>query len=164
MPIRQAQGKKKYLLVPFVIAPIILCVLAVYPEVTRGAPVDSSAPIQKDIANVSPQVANASQPVFAALDSFRSSMAEVLDTQLAFAKTKIAATPQPSITDASATKDAAVSNPWGMFWYVLYMLYFYALTILRWIIGNAIVFYTVFVLLVLYILLRVFRWWRRPRY
>lgn len=164
MPIRQAQGKKKYIVVPLVIAPIILCMLAVYPEVTRGASVDSSAPIQKDIANVSPQVASASQPLFDALDGFRSSMASVLDSQLAFAKTKIAATPQPSITDIAATKDAAVSNPWGMFWYILYMLYFYVLTILRWIVGNAMIFYPVFVLLVLYILLRVFRWWRRPRY
>ena len=152
---------KKALYVLFFISPMFLCV---FPTLALATSVDSSAPIQKDIANVSPQVASASQPLFNALDSFRSSMAGGLDSQLAFAKTKIAATPQPSITDISATKDAAVSNPWGTFRYVLYMLYFYALTILRWIVGTAMVFYIVFVLLVLYILLRVFRWWRRPRY
>ena len=143
------------------ITPVLLCAL---PALALASPVDSSAPIQKDIANVSPKLPAPSQPLFAALDSFRSSMAGVLDSQLAFAQSKIAAAPQPSITDISATKDAAVSNPWGTFWYALYMLYFYALTILRWIVGNAIVFYPVFVLLVLYILLRLFRWWRRPKY
>ena len=134
------------------------------PSFALATSVDSSAPIQKDIANVSPTAAQVTQPLFATLDNFRSSMAETLDIQLAITQAKLAATPQPSITDISATKDAAVSNPWGMFWFAVYMLYFYALTILRWIIGNAIVFYAVFVLLVLYLLLRLLRWWRRPRY
>jgi len=152
---------KKILYTLFFIAPVLLCTL---PALALAAPIDSSAPIQKDIANVSPAAASAAQPVFVMLDSFRSSMASVLDSQLAFAQTKLVGTPQLSITDITATKDAAVSDPWGTFWYALYMLYFYALTIVLWIVSNAIVFYPVFVLLVLYILLRVFRWWRRPRY
>jgi|GEM_PF-2936237 hypothetical protein len=146
---------------------ILFCTCSILfglPALALASSVDSSAPIQKDIANVSPTAAQDAQPLFVALDSFRSSMAGVLDSQLAFAQAKLAGTPQLSITDISATKDAAVSNPWSTFWYALYMLYFYALTVLRWVVGNAIVFYPVFVLLVLYILLRLFSWWRRPRY
>ena len=152
---------KKALCTLFFITPVLLCAL---PAIVLAASVDSSAPVQKDIANLSPAAAQAAQPMFAVLDGFRSSMAGVLDSQLAITHTKLAGSPQPSITNISATKDAAVANPWGTFWFVLYMLYFYALTIVRWIVGNAMVFYAVCVLLVLYILLRVFRWWRRPRY
>jgi membrane protein insertase Oxa1/YidC/SpoIIIJ len=151
---------KKALIVLSCIYPVLLG----FPASALGATVDSSASIQKDIANVSPAAASVTEPVFVTLDSFRSSIADVLDSQLVSTQAKITSSPQLSITDISAIQDATVSNPWGMFWYVLYMLYFYVLTIVRWIVGNAIVFYIVFVLLVLYILLRVFRWWRRPRY
>ena len=151
---------KKTLILLSCMCPVLLGL----PALALASSVDSSAPVQKDIANVSPAAASAAQPLFAALDSFRLSTASVLDSQLASTQAKLAGSPQPSITDISATKDAAVANPWGTFWFVLYMLYFYALTIVRWIVGNAIVFYTVFVLLVLYILLRLFRWWRRPLY
>ena len=58
----------------------------------------------------------------------------------------------------------SVSNPAGSFWYVLQTLYFYLLTVLRFIVGSAGVFYPVVAILFLYFLWRMFRRFRRPAY
>ena len=130
-----------------------------------AATVDSSAPIQTDIANISPQVASASQPLFTVIDGARASAAGVLDTQLANAKSKISTTPQTGFVLGSSTvANPTISNPWGMFWYALYTIYFYILTILRWLIGNAGVFYPFLAILFLYSLWRIYKRMRRPRY
>lgn len=133
----------------------------------QSAAVDSSAAIQQDIANVSPQVAGAAQPLFTIIDGARSSAADMLDTQLAGTQAKLANTPKPGITlgtSTSAIADPALSNPWGTFWFVVYTAYLYLLTIARWLVGNAGVFYPVLAILFLYILWRIFRRIRRPSY
>ena len=137
------------------------------PSFALAAGVDSSQPIQKDIANVSPQVANASAPLFTTLDSMRMNINGVLQTQLANTKATLSTTQKPDVTFGTSTNalsDATISNPWGTFWYVLYTIYFYILTILQWIVDTAIVFYPVLLLLILYIIWHIFRFFRRPRY
>ena len=141
---------------------------SVFANSNQGAAVvDSSAPIQQSIANVSPQVASAAQPLFTVIDGARSSAADVLDTQLANTKTNLTNTQKPGFvlgTSTSALSDPTITNPWGTFWFVLYTAYFYVLTILRWLVGNAGVFYPVLAILFLYILWRIFRRIRRPSY
>ncbi len=131
----------------------------------QQASVDSSQAIQQQIGNLSPQVEQASQPLFTVIDSARSSAANLLDSQIASTQTKLLSTPKPGIVaGASTTADASVSNPWGTFWFVLYTAYFYILTVLRWLIGNAGVFYPVLAILFLYMLWRIYKRMRRPKW
>ncbi len=132
-----------------------------------AAAVGSSADIQKSIANVSPQVADAAQPLFTVIDGARSGIADVLDTQITNTKTSLTKTQNPGLVLGTSTKaiaDPIVKNPWGSFWYVLYTAYLYILTVLRWLVGNAGIFYPVVAILFLYILWRIFRRIRRPSY
>ncbi|MGC9602734.1 MAG: Ig-like domain-containing protein [Minisyncoccia bacterium] len=132
---------------------------------SQSAAVDSSAPIQTDIANISPQVASASQPLFTVIDSARESAAGVLDNQIAATKAKISNTPQPGIVLGSSTiANPTITNPWGMFWFALYTIYLYMLTVLRWLIGNAGVFYPVLAIFFFYMLWRIYKRMSRPRY
>jgi len=131
-------------------------------QTQSAASIDSSAAIQKDIANVSPQAANASQPVFSAIDGARNNAADFLDGQIAATKEKVAATPKPGIVAGASTEDVQIQNPSNGFWYWFYTAYLYILTALRWLIGNAGVFYPVLAILFLYLLWRLFRRYRRP--
>jgi len=130
-----------------------------------AAAVESSKGIQQSIGGVSPQAEQYSAPIFSTLDSARSSAADVLDNQLASTKVKLGpgAGSPGEVLAAEATRNA-VSNPWGALVYILQTLYFYLLTILRFIIGTAGVFYPVFAILFFYILWRVYRLFRRPAY
>lgn len=133
----------------------------------NAAVVDSSADIQKTIAGVSPQVAGAAEPLFTVIDGARSSAADVLDSQIASTKASLAKTQKPGLvlgSSTSALADPTISNPWGMLWFVLYTAYLYLLTLLRWLVGNAGIFYPVLAILFLYILWRIFRRIRRPSY
>ena len=58
----------------------------------------------------------------------------------------------------------AGSNPTGAFWYIVQTLYLYLLTILRWLVGSAGVFYPVFALVLLFILWKIVNRFRRPAY
>jgi hypothetical protein len=132
-----------------------------------AAVVGSSDDIQKSIANVSPQVAGATAPIFTVIDGARSGAADVLDTQIANTKESLAKTQKPGLVLGTSTKaiaDPIIKNPWGSFWYFLYTVYLYILTALRWLVGNAGIFYPVFAILFLYILWRIFRRIRRPSY
>ncbi len=132
-----------------------------------AAAVESSANIQKNIANVSPQVAGAAAPLFTVIDGARSSAADVLDTQISSTKAKLASTPKSGAVLGASTgpfSDPGISNPWGTFWFVLYTAYIYILTMLRWLVGSAGIFYPVLAILFLYILWRTYRRIRRPSY
>ena len=134
-------------------------------DITSGQPasVDSSQTIQQQIGSLSPQVAHASQPLFTVIDGARSGAANVLDNQIASTQAKLLNTPKPGIVaGASTTADASVTNPWGTFWFVLYTIYLYILTILLWLVSNAGVFYPVLAILFLYMLWRIYRRMRRP--
>ncbi len=130
---------------------------------SQQASIGSSQPIQQQIGNLSPQVEQASQPLFTVIDGARSSAADLLDNQIASTQAKLLSTPKPAIVGGtSATSDASVTNPWGTFWFVLYTAYLYILTILRWLVGNAGVFYPVLAILFFYMLWRLYKRMRRP--
>jgi hypothetical protein len=131
-----------------------------------AATIDSSKDIQKSIANVSPQVAGAAAPVFTIIDGSRNAIADTLDSQIAATKKKVAAAPKPGIVAGDSTentfKDAQLQNPTTGFWYWLYTAYLYILQALRWLVGNAGVFYPVLAIAFLYLLFRMYRRFRRP--
>ena len=131
-----------------------------------AATIDSSAAIQKDIAGVSPQVADATAPAFNAIDGTRNSIADVLDAQITATKAKVANTPKPGIVAGASTgtsiSDAQVANPTTGFWYWLYLIYLYALQGVRWLVGSAATFYPVLAIAFLYLLFRLYRRFRRP--
>lgn len=127
-----------------------------------AATIDSSAAIQKDIANLSPQVASASQPVFNVVDSARNGIANVLDGQIVTTKQKVAAAPKPGIVAGASTQDVQVQNPTTGFWYWLYTIYLWLLLGLRWLVGNAGVFYPVLAVAFLYFIYKMYRHFRRP--
>lgn len=120
-----------------------------------AAAVQSSENIQNSISSVSPQAGAATEPFFTLVDGGRQKAADALDTQIASAKGRL--NPQAgAVLGAEETKNAA-SDPMGSFWYALWTIWFYILTILRWLVGNAGVFYPLFALLFFYTLWRVIR-------
>ncbi len=127
-----------------------------------AASIDSSAAIQKDIAGVSPQVASVTEPVFSTIDSARNGIANALDGQISTTKQKVSTTPKPGIVAGAATEDVQVQNPTTGFWYWLYTIYLWILIAVRWLVGNAGVFYPVLAIAFLYLIYRMYRRFRRP--
>jgi len=124
--------------------------------------VESSQALQQSLAQVSPQAAQAAQPAFAVIDGARQSAADALDNQLSLAKTKLSGVPAPAVlgtSTQSVTQGAAEG-----FWFILWTLYLYLLTILIFLVKNAALFYPLLVIVFFYILWRLFRRIRRPSY
>jgi hypothetical protein len=133
------------------------------PDPNAAAVVGSSASIQQGIGSISPTAEQYAHPVFSTIDSARSSAADVLDHQLTSTKARIAPDSPGEVLGAEAVKNSG-SHPMGTVMYILYTLYFYLLTLLRFIVGSAGVFYPLLAVAFLYMLLRGFRLVRRPRY
>jgi hypothetical protein len=130
---------------------------------SSAAAVESSQAIQNQIGSLSPTAAQVSKPLFTIFDGLRASAAGFIDSQLASTKTKLAATPKSGIVaGAETTQDPKIQNPWGTFWTVAYTIYLYTLTVLRFLIGNAGVFYPVLAFAFLYLLWKMFKRFRRP--
>ncbi len=134
-----------------------------------AAAVESSAGIQQQIENVSPQAAGAAAPVFNFIDGVRQSIADVTDQQLAKTKPKLTSAPLPGSTGSpqagqvEGTQTTAPSST-DWIWSMVYTIYFYILTLVRFIVGSAAIFYPVLALAFLYFLWRMFRHYRRPAY
>ncbi|MDE1924640.1 MAG: Ig-like domain repeat protein [Patescibacteria group bacterium] len=131
-------------------------------SVSQPAAVESSAQIQQDISGISPQAASLSQPIFSTVDSLRGSMSKLIDSQLGVAKNNLANHGLTGLVEGTST--SALPNTMGDFWFVLWTLYLYALTILQFLISNAGVFYPLLVIVFFYLLYRTYRWARRPSY
>ncbi len=128
-----------------------------------AAVVESSAGIQQSIGSVSPTAEQYAHPVFSTLDSARSSAADVLDHQLSSTRTRMGPDSPGEVLGAEAVKNSR-SHPMGTAMYILNTLYFYLLTLLRFIVGSVGVFYPLLAVVFLYMLWRGFRMVRRPRY
>src|SRR6185369_15427299 len=127
------------------------------------AAVESSQDIQNKIGSFSPTAENVSKPAFNFFDGLRATAADFIDSQLASTKTKLASTPKSGIVAGeSTTSDPKIQNPWGTALTVLYTIYIYVLTILRFLIGNAGVFYPLLAAIFIYFLWRTYRRFRRP--
>ncbi len=129
---------------------------------SQGAAVESSQNIQDSIGNISPQVEQTVAPFFKLVDGARDSASNIIDQQLTQTKQKLGPD-AGQVLGAEATKNAA-SNPGGTFWFILQTLYLYLLTLLGFIVNSAMVFYPVLMLLVLYVLWRLVKRFRRPSY
>lgn len=130
------------------------------PAVSGPTAVESSAQIQQDISGVSPQAASLSQPLFSTIDSLRGTISTLIDSQLGIAKNNLANNGGLTLGTSSQT----LPNTTGDFWFVLWTLYLYLLTILQFLISNAGIFYPLLVIVFFYLLYRTYRWARRPSY
>lgn len=127
-----------------------------------AAAVESSQGIQSGIAQYSPQAAGVAQPLFTLIDSGRASAAGALDRQIE--STKAALGPGAgNVLGAEETKNAG-SDPLGALWFILRTLYLYLLTVLRFVVGSAAVFYPVLAVAFLYFIWKLFTRFRRPAY
>ncbi|MDE2071636.1 MAG: hypothetical protein KGI70_02820 [Patescibacteria group bacterium] len=132
------------------------------PANQSAAPVESSDSIQKGIAGFSPQTENAVGPIFNTIDSARQAAANALDQQLATTRTRLG--PDAGKVLGAEAENNAAKDPAGMFWYILQTLYFYLLTILRFIVSSSGAFYPLLAILFLFFIWRVFRRFRRSAY
>jgi hypothetical protein len=125
---------------------------------SAAAAVESSAGIQTAIDGVSPAASGALAPVFKLVDGSRSAIADVLDEQIAKTKPKLA--PLPGVVAGTST---SIQTPQQGSWFgsIFNTVYFYILTMLRFVIGSAGVFYPVLALVFFYILWRTFKRFRR---
>jgi hypothetical protein len=126
-----------------------------------AATVDSSQGIQNQIGSYSPMVARGSEPIFAALDNFRTSAASFLDGQINSAKQHLATTPSTTISQGTIGQNPTIPSGSGGFWSIVYTLYLYVLTLVRFLVGSAAVFYPLFVVVFFFILWRIYRRIRR---
>lgn len=121
--------------------------------------VESSQNIQNQIGALSPTAEAISKPLFTTFDNLRATMATFIDDQLAGTKAKLGSA--PGIVEGAQTGEIT-QNPGGTFWTVLYTVYLYILTVLRFLIGNAGVFYPVLVIIFFYALWRSYKHFSRP--
>lgn len=123
-----------------------------------AAAVESSKDIQNKINDLSPAAGGALAPVFRLVDGARSSVADVLDDQLAKTKPKLA--PIPGVVAGTST---SIQTPDQGSWFssIFNTVYYYILTVARWLIGSAAVFYPVLAFLFLFFLWRMFNRFRR---
>ena len=130
-----------------------------------AAAIESSEAIQQQIGNISPAVEAYVKPVFTLIDGGRGAAAGALDTQLANTKNKLGpdAGSPGQVLSAEAIKNST-TTPWGSFLYLLNTLYFYILTVLRFIVGSAGVFYPIVAIAFLYFIWRMLKRFRRPAY
>jgi hypothetical protein len=121
------------------------------------AAVESSEGIQSKIDDLSPAAGSAVAPVFKLIDGARSSIADVLDGQIEKTKTKVV--PVPGVVAGAQTIKTPDQGSW--FSSIFSTVYFYILTVLRFVVGSAGVFYPLVALIFFYILWRTFKRFRR---
>lgn len=122
-----------------------------------AAAVESSADIQAKIDDLSPAAGGALAPVFKLVDGSRVAVADVLDDQIAKTKPKLA--PTPGVVAGTSTIKAPEQGAW--FSSIFNTVYFYLLTVLRFVIGSAGVFYPLLAAVFLFTLWKMFRRFRR---
>lgn len=138
------------------------------PEPAAASPatparVDSSAGIQDAIANISPGAAQTLAPALNIIDSGRAKAASALDSGISYTKSQAV----PGQVLGAETVKNTQPTPSGIghtLWQVSMTLALYVLSILRYIVGNAGVFYPVLAVVFLFFLWRMFRRYRRPSY
>lgn len=126
-------------------------------QANQNAAVGSSQSIQEGIADFSPKAAETAEPAFRMIDSARERAADFLDRQIAKAKSEVEK--RPGLVEGIQTENLPNSFDW--LWTIIYTVWLYICTILRFIVGYAGVFYPVFAIAFLYLLWKIFRSFRR---
>jgi hypothetical protein len=127
------------------------------PEVRGTSTVESSAEIQESIAGISPQAANIVAPVFDVIDSLRQKGVQALEAGEVWAKNKAGG----EVAGENTEEDKGMTG--SVIGAVASGLSF-VLGALKWLLGNAGVFYPVFAISFFYLLWRLFKRMRRPSY
>lgn len=125
----------------------------------QAAAVESSDGIQDQIDSLSPAVGGVLAPVFRLVDGSREAIADVLDSQLESVGPKVTALPIPGVVAGAETIKAPDEQGW--FWSIIYTVYFYLLTVLRYVVGSAGIFYPLLALVFFFVLWRTYRRFRR---
>jgi hypothetical protein len=112
--------------------------------------VEPSDNVQEAIAGISPGLASASEPAFTAIDGLRQKGAVALDKGIAWAKSS-------DDTNENSGIGGTILN-------IVKTLLTYLMEILRFILGNAGIFYPAFAIAFLYFLWRTYKRFRRPSY
>ena len=120
--------------------------------------VGSSLPIQQSLANLSPSVARDVQPIFSAIDSGRTAATGALNTAVSWSKGQSAKLPAPTAIPTSAGGAAQSAES------MLVNALMWLLLALRFCIANVGVFYPAFVLIFFFVIWKLWRRMRRPRY
>ncbi|MBP7770648.1 MAG: hypothetical protein KA066_01905 [Candidatus Pacebacteria bacterium] len=124
---------------------------------SNAAAVESSADIQAKIDGLSPAAGGALAPVFKLVDGSRTAIADVLDSQIANTKPKVAET--PGVVAGTSTIQAPDQASW--FSSIFNTVYLYILTALRFVVGSAGAFYPLLAVAFLYTLWRLYKKFRR---
>jgi len=122
-----------------------------------AAAVESSADIQAKIDDLSPAAGGILAPVFRLVDGSRSTIADVLDSQIANTKPKVANA--PGVVAGTSTIQAPDQASW--FSSMFNTVYLYILTALRFVVGSAAAFYPLLAAAFFYILWRTYKRFRR---
>jgi hypothetical protein len=136
----------------------------VTPE-TATTDVDSSEEIQQALANLSPAVAETSEPVFNAIDSARAQAAEVLDRGVAWSKKQIgtSAIKNRGTILGTETEKSTTEKISSSAWTIVATVVLYVLSILRHLVSSAGIFYPLFALLFFFMLWKLYRRFSRRR-
>lgn len=130
---------------------------------SSAAVVGSSEDIQKQITDFYPPAGTVTAPLFSTLDTFRSTAADYLDNGINWAKEKTGGK-KPGEVMGAATSTPSSGNMVDVAWNVFATIILYVLTLLRFVVGNAGIFYPAFAILFFYILFKTFKRFRRPSY
>ncbi|MDP4020953.1 MAG: hypothetical protein Q8P58_02865 [Candidatus Adlerbacteria bacterium] len=132
------------------------------PEVQGTTTVESSEKIQETIASIVPQ-ASAAAPVFSTIDNWRQKGIDALETGEAWAKGKVNA----GEVAGENTEEGEGSSSGGIVETVTKLvatLLLYLFSILKFLVSNAGIFYPVLAIAFFYLLWRLFKRMRRPKY
>jgi hypothetical protein len=129
-----------------------------------GASVESSEDIQKLLYTYVPSSSALLTPIFSFFDSVRQKGAGALEPQIESAKAKLDTSPKPGLIAGKETTNTSSPVSMDTFWFVLYTLYLYLLTIISYILKNAGIFYPALVILFFLVLWKILRRIRRPAY
>lgn len=131
------------------------------PSTSGGtAGVDSSTEIKNKINEILPAAAPVSEPFFSTLDSARATAAKSLDSGISWAKEKTGVNRPSRVLGVSTSTPSTMDSVWAIIATVL----LYIFSVLRFVVGNAGIFYPAFALLFFYILWRTYKRMRRPSY
>jgi hypothetical protein len=125
------------------------------PPTSNGAslqtvPVDSSAPIQEYIADISPIAASTTEPLFSTVDSMRQGAANAIEGQIISTEPKAIPSAFGTVSQGTSSQTSPSS--------ILWTAYLYLLTLLKLFFSNALLFYPLFVVIFLF-----FLWWLYKR-
>lgn len=121
---------------------------------SAAAAIQTSHSIQEKIGGVSPQAAQIVEPIFETVDGWRQTASDVLYGQIAKAKGNLPG----NVLGLQTYKPDDENNPSSYSpWAILWTLYFYALTILNFLLVSAVIFYPLLAILFIYILWKLFQ-------